>query len=100
MVSSRTTLPGFAGLAAAAGLMQLGWIKNVRWSLPRRHRGHAAPAHLRRAGTIGLAKTHLQHVLTAAAVSLDRIRAGIASEPCELTRLSDFTPLMAAPDTA
>jgi hypothetical protein len=35
MASSRTTLPGFAGLAVASGLLQLGWTENVRWPLPR-----------------------------------------------------------------
>ena len=56
--------------------------------------------HLRRSRYIGLAKTHLQHVLTAAAVNLGRISSWLAGTPRERTRQSTFTRLMATPATA
>lgn len=56
--------------------------------------------HLRKSRYIGLAKTHLQHVLTAAALNLGRISNWLAGTPRERTRQSAFVRLMAAPATA
>ena len=53
--------------------------------------------HLRRSRYIGLAKTHLQHVLTAAAMNLIRLGAWFAGTPLARTRQSAFTRLMALP---
>lgn len=53
--------------------------------------------HLRRSRYIGLAKTHLQHVLTAAAMNLIRLGAWLASTPLARTRQSAFTRLMTLP---
>ncbi|EIM24331.1 IS5/IS1182 family transposase (plasmid) [Microvirga lotononidis] len=53
--------------------------------------------HLRRSRYIGLAKTHLQHVLTAAAMNLIRLGAWFADTPLARTRQSAFTKLMMAP---
>jgi transposase len=50
--------------------------------------------HLRRSRYIGLAKTHLQHVLTAAAMNLIRLGAWLASTPLARTRRSAFNKLM------
>jgi hypothetical protein len=53
--------------------------------------------HLRRSRYVGLAKTHLQHVLTAAAINLARLGAWPAGEPLARTRQSAFIRLMARP---
>jgi transposase len=53
--------------------------------------------HLRRSRYIGLAKTHLQHVLTAAAINFVRLAGWLAGEPLACTRQSAFTRLMAQP---
>ena len=53
--------------------------------------------HLRRSRYIGLAKTHLQHVLTAAAMNLIRLGAWLASTPLTRTRRSAFNKLMTLP---
>jgi hypothetical protein len=53
--------------------------------------------HLRRSRYIGLAKTHLRHVLTAAAINLARLGAWLAGEPLARTRQSAFVRLMAQP---
>jgi IS5 family transposase len=53
--------------------------------------------HLRRSRYIGLAKTHLQHVLTAAAMNLIRLGAWFAGTPLARTRQSAFITLMALP---
>jgi Transposase DDE domain len=53
--------------------------------------------HLRRSRYVGLAKTHLQHALTAAAVNLARLGAWIAGEPLARTRQPAFVRLMAQP---
>ena len=53
--------------------------------------------HLRRARYVGLAKTHLQHVLTAAAINLARLAAWLAGETRAQTRQSTFVRLMAQP---
>ena len=53
--------------------------------------------HLRRSRYIGLAKTHLQHVLTAAAMNLIRLGAWLASTPLARTRRSAFNKLMTLP---
>jgi transposase len=52
--------------------------------------------HLRRSRYIGLAKTHLQHVLTAAAMNLIRISAWLSGTSLAQTRQSAFTKLMMA----
>ncbi len=51
--------------------------------------------HLRRSRYIGLAKTHLQHVLTAAAINLSRIHDWLSATPHARTRQSTFVRLMA-----
>jgi transposase len=56
--------------------------------------------HLRRSRYVGLAKTHLQHVLTAAAVNLARLGAWLAGAPLARTRQSAFVRLMAQPACA
>ena len=56
--------------------------------------------HLRRSRYVGLAKTHLQHVLTAAAINLGRISNWLAGTPRERTRQSAFIRLMAMPAAA
>jgi len=53
--------------------------------------------HLRRARYIGLAKVHLQHVLTAVALNLARVAAWLAGTPLARTRHSAFVRLMALP---
>ena len=50
---------------------------------------------LRRTRSIGLAKIHLQHVLTAATLNLVRVAAWLAGTPA---RHSAFVRLMAYPD--
>jgi transposase len=50
---------------------------------------------LRRARYVGKAKTHLQHLLTAAAINLVRIGRWLANEPLAQTRRSRFVVLMA-----
>jgi transposase len=50
---------------------------------------------LRRSRYVGLARTHLQHVLTAAAVTLMRLVAWLAGTPRAQTRPSRFALLMA-----
>jgi hypothetical protein len=49
--------------------------------------------HLRRARSIDLAKVHLQHVLTAAAINHVRVAAWLAGHPLARTRLSLRPPL-------
>src|SRR4051812_39411084 len=56
--------------------------------------------HLRRARYIGLAKTHLQHVVTAAAMNLVRLGAWLGGTPLARTRQSAFVRLMAQPACA
>lgn len=48
---------------------------------------------LRRARYVGLAKTHLQHVITAAAINLTRAVAWLQERPLAQTRLSPFAAL-------
>jgi transposase len=48
---------------------------------------------LRRSRYIGLAKTHLQHVASAAAMNLDRLAAWFAHRPLAKTRVSRFAAL-------
>lgn len=50
---------------------------------------------LRRSRYVGLAKTHLQHVLTAVALNLVRLGAWLAGIPLAPTRQSTFAQLMA-----
>jgi transposase len=50
-------------------------------------------ADVRRARYVGLAKTHLQHVLTAAAINLTRAADWLAEVPRSLTRPSRFAAL-------
>ena len=54
---------------------------------------------LRHARYIGVAKTHLQHVLTAVAINLIRGLAWLADVPRATTRTSPFAALMAQPPT-
>jgi transposase len=51
---------------------------------------------LRRCRSIGLAKAHLQHVITAAAMNLARLAAWLAGVPHAETRTSRFARLEAA----
>ena len=51
---------------------------------------------LRRSRYVGLAKTHLQHVATAAALNLARLDAWLRGRPRAATRTSRFVRLMAA----
>jgi len=46
--------------------------------------------HLRQCRYIGLAKTRLQHILTAAAMNLERIYAWLEGVPLAQTRISHF----------
>ena len=46
--------------------------------------------HLRQCRYIGLAKTRLQHILTAAAINLERIYAWLEGVPLAKTRISHF----------
>ena len=50
---------------------------------------------MRRSRYAGAAKTHLQHVATAAAINLVRISSWLMDEPREHTRTSAFAKLMA-----
>ena len=52
--------------------------------------------HLRQARYIGLAKTHLQHVLTAAALNFVRLGAWLDGAPLARTRQSAYARLMLA----
>jgi len=49
---------------------------------------------LRRAKYIGAAKTHLQHILTAAAIDFVRVAAWLDDAPIAKTRRSPFVTLM------
>jgi transposase len=51
---------------------------------------------LRRSRYRGLAKTHLQHVATAAAINLERLAAWFQALPRAATRTSRFAGLAAA----
>jgi hypothetical protein len=44
-----------------------------------------------------MAKTHLQHVLTALALNLRRVFAWLEGEPLAQTRVAPFVQLMPAP---
>lgn len=50
---------------------------------------------LRRARYIGLAKTHLQHLMTATAINFKRIFHWLSGVPQTTTRTSQFAKLMA-----
>jgi transposase len=50
---------------------------------------------LRRSRYRGLAKTHLQHVATAAAINLERLAAWFRAVPRAATRTSPFATLAA-----
>jgi len=55
----------------------------------------AVRAHgIRRARYIGLAKTHLQHLMTATAINVKRIFYWLSGKPQESTRTSQFVKLM------
>jgi transposase len=54
---------------------------------------------LRHARYIGVAKTHLQHILTAVAINLIRVLAWLADVPRATTRTSPFAALMAQTPT-
>jgi transposase len=51
---------------------------------------------LRRARYLGLARTHLQHVITAVAIDLVRVEAWLTGQPCASTRRSRFAALAPA----
>lgn len=55
---------------------------------------------LRRSRYLGLAKTHLQHLLTAAAINLSRLAAWIDDVPAARPRRSGFTRIMTQPTAA
>lgn len=50
---------------------------------------------LRRARYIGLAKTHLQHLMTATAINVKRIFNWLRQVPHATTRVSQYAKLMA-----
>lgn len=50
---------------------------------------------LRRARYVGLAKTHLQHLMTATAINFKRIFNWLSGVPQTTTRTSQFAKLMA-----
>ena len=52
---------------------------------------------LRHARYMGLAKTHLQHVLTAAAMNFVRMGNWLMKKPLAKTRTSPFQPLITQP---
>ncbi|MDH2312375.1 transposase [Methylobacterium brachiatum] len=52
---------------------------------------------LRRSRYLGLARTHLQHLLTATAINLGRLAAWIGDTPASRIRRSAFAHLMAQP---
>ena len=52
---------------------------------------------LRRSRYVGLAKTHLQHLVTAAAINLMRLAAWLSDAPAAQTRRSAFARLMSGP---
>ena len=54
---------------------------------------------LRRARYVGMAKTHLQHVITAAAMNFARVAEWLAGRPHAKTRISSFVTMMAQPAT-
>ncbi len=85
---SRETLPAFAAdRRRRAG---------IEGTLSRGVRGMG----LRRSRYLGLARTHLQHLLTATAINLDRLAAWIDDTPAARTRRSAFARLMARPTAA
>ncbi|WP_202972013.1 hypothetical protein [Moorena producens] len=49
------------------------------------------------AATLGLAKTHLQHVMTATAINLKRLFAWVQGIPLAGTRISSFAALNTVP---
>ena len=51
---------------------------------------------LRRCRYTGLARAHIQHVITAAAMNLSRLAAWLAEDPRETTRTSQFARLALA----
>ena len=51
---------------------------------------------LRRSRYIGMAKTHLQHLLTAAALNFVRVAEWLADTPLAVTRKSPFLKMMLA----
>ena len=55
---------------------------------------------LRRSRYVGLAKTHLQHLMTAAAMNVVRLLRWLARETKAVTRPSAFARLYLAPSTA
>jgi transposase len=52
---------------------------------------------MRRSRYIGQAKTHLQHLLTAAAINFVRVSEWLAGTPRAKTRRSPFAALMSQP---
>jgi len=68
----------------------------VRAGIEGTHAQAISRCGLRRCRYIGLAKTHLQHVLTAAAVNLVRVAEWCAGTPVAKTRCSRFAALQMA----
>ena len=56
--------------------------------------------HLRQVRYVGLAKTHVQHVVTAAARNLVRLGAWLGGTPLARTRQSAYARLMTPAETA
>ena len=56
----------------------------------------AYAADLRRSRYLGLAKTHLQNLITAAAINLQRVAAWLDEQPLAQTRQSPFAALAVA----
>lgn len=52
---------------------------------------------LRRSRYVGEAKTHFQHLATAAAINVNRISSWLRDKPREQTRISAYAKLMAPP---
>ncbi len=85
----------------------MGWPVTVKRSPPSRtdqkrwDRGRnlsgGCDLHLQHSRYIGVSRTHLRHMLTAAAVNVIGIAAWLGGTPLARTRQSAFTKLMMAP---
>ena len=80
------------GYASAEGKAQYAQRAGIEGTLSQGVRAFG----LRRTRYWGLAKTHLQHVATAAAINIDRIIAWLDERPRAMTRLSRFAALAPA----
>ena len=91
--------PEYEALNAARDRMQdPAWKERyrIRAGIEGTHAQAISRCGLRRCRYIGLAKTRLQHVLTAAAVNLVRVAEWCAGIPVAKTRCSRFSTLQAA----